>query len=880
LALGQFLEDRPTTGGWVDGVAISFGPFTLFPNQRRLERSGVPVRLGSRTLEVLLVLIERAPGLVSKGELIGRVWPGLVVEDINLRLQIGLLRKALGDPPASARYISTVQGRGYCFVANVSRTLRESAAAGRAAPATDAPKTNLPLPMHAIVGRERELGEVEHALRRHRLVSVVGAGGVGKTRLAVELGRRVLPRYPDGVWVIDLAPLSDPALIASAAAAVLNLSGGATDLTAEAIARRIARRELLLIFDNCEHLVEPVAKLVRQLVSYVDGLTVLATSQESLRVAEEQIYALEPLALAPVGETDIAAYGAVSLFVERARGAERRFSLSPENAGAVGEVCRRLDGIPLALEMAAARLPVLGIEGLRAGLPERFSLLQQDSGRSGGRHPTLRHLAAWSYGLLDEIDQNVFRRLSVFPGSFALDDAVALMAHVGIDQWGTLDALWRLREKSLIAVEHTAAPRYRLLETLRLYALEALGETGENDAVAAQHAARFTDVFGRAESAWETMPDLSWMALYRPEIDNLRAALEWALAEPARNLIALSLAVPGLHLLFALSLTAEGRRYVERLTPLIDQDTPPALEAGFFLRASTFYQNSRSQRGVEYIERAVSLYRGLRGRPRLVWALSVLGSFQTQGGLHEQAQATLDEAERLASPREIEGAGPRQLERARHRVTTALGLLATDRKRFTEARAYFVRAVQMARDLRSTSEATCLSNLSYLEYSLGNVETAIERSREAIECARATAGNRGLGLALMNTAAYLLALDRPIEARPVAEEALVRLGETDFPVVICLQIWAVLVAFEGRLKEAAQLIGFVDAERLRRTQPRTPAEQRLYDELTQRLVLGAAASDVLAWRTEGARWEERAALDFTFVRLMSRAAPSTRERSD
>src|SRR5580658_8453792 len=582
-------------------TTYTFGRFQVLPHRGQLLADGQPIKLGGRAFDILMALLETPGAVVDKDTLIGRVWPGRVVEENVLWVQMSALRAAFG---AERDLIGTVAGRGYRFSGEIS----ELSARAPVDPtlitesrSSDASATNLPLPIHPIIDRARELAELEDCLQRHRLVTVVGSGGVGKTRLAIELGRRVLPRYPDGVWLVDLATLSDPSLILTTTAAALGLSAGASDLTAEVLARRIGRRELLLIFDNCEHLIDAVAPLVEVLIFRAGRLTVIATSRESLRVGEEQIYALEPLSLAPVGAAEIDGYGAVTLFVERARLADRHFALTPENALSVAEVCRRLDGVPLALEMAAARTPLLGVEGLRSGLAERLGLLKQDARRSDGRHRSLRHVVAWSYNLLDEIDQKVFGRLAIFPGSFALDAAVAIVAPLGLDRWEAVDALWRLREKSLIVVEPDAAQRYRLLETLRLYAIEALRASGDSDAVAEQHARHFAEVLRRADAEWETVPDPDWVALYGPEIDNLRAALDWALGEPGRRQTALMLG-PSLHLLFVLNLIAEGRRYGDQLVPLIDDDTPPPIAAALLYQTARFWHNSGNPRRLERSE--------------------------------------------------------------------------------------------------------------------------------------------------------------------------------------------------------------------------------------------------------------------------------------
>jgi len=857
--------DNPS---WSEDVALSFDAFTLVPAERRLRKAGQDVHLGARTFDVLVTLIQRSPSLVSKAELRGQVWPGLAVEDNSLRFQINLLRKALGDDPAGGRFITTVQGHGYCFVADVSV---ESRPKRSPLPEPDVSsdggaKTNLPQPLHPIIDRERELGELEESLKQHRVVTVVGSGGVGKTRLAVELGRRLLAHYPDGVWLVDLAPLADPDLIASTAAAVINPASGATDLTAETLARQIGRRQLLLIFDNCEHLVDPVAALVNTLVSRAGGLTVLATSQETLRVGEEQIHALEPLALAPDGAVEIAGFGAITLFVERARRADRKFALSPESAAPVAEICRRLEGVPLALEMAAARLPMLGIDGLLAGLAEeRLDLLKGDTRRPHFRHRSLRHVAAWSFGLLDSTDRKVFCRLAVFRGAFSQSDALAILAPLGLDRWEAVDALWRLREKSLIVIEPGAIPRYRLLETLRLHAIDELRASGDDNVAAEQHARHVAAVLHRADEEWETTPDPDWIARFRPEFDNLRAAFDWALAAPERRQAALGLAGPGLNLLFTSNLIGEGRRYGDRLVPLVDNATPSANAAAALFQAARFWQNDVGPTCLERGERAVALYRAIGDPLGLARSLTLLGTLWARSGQHDAAKAALTEAWDMVAPTNFA--------KSQLYVRISLGELARGIGQFAEGRDYLLQSLKTARDLRSSQETACLLHLAGLEYLSGDIEQAIERCREGISCARATPGHRNLSIGLMNLAAYQLARGRPGDARPPAEEALLRVGDSTSSMLPCLQIWAVLAAFEGRLTEAAQLIGFVDAERVRKRQPLQRSEQRLYGELMRRLDAGLQAADLQARLTEGAHWSETEAIEIAATRLV--ATPPT-----
>src|ERR1700677_2943171 len=312
-------------------TTYTFGRFQVLPHRGQLLADGQPIKLGGRAFDILMALLETPGAVVDKDTLIGRVWPGRVVEEGVLWVQMSALRLAFG---AERDLIGTVAGRGYRFSGEISElSARAPVDPTRIADSrsSDASATNLPLPIHPIIDRERELAELEDSLQRHRLVTVGGSGGVGKTRLAIEVGRRVLPRYPDGVWLVDLATLSAPSLISTTTAAALDLSAGALDLTAEVLARRIGRRELLLIFDNCEHLIDAVAALVEVLIFRAGRLTVIAARRESLRVGEEQIYALEPLSLPPVGAAEIDGYGAVTLFVERARLADRHLALTPEN---------------------------------------------------------------------------------------------------------------------------------------------------------------------------------------------------------------------------------------------------------------------------------------------------------------------------------------------------------------------------------------------------------------------------------------------------------------------------------------------------------------------------------------------------------------------
>jgi predicted ATPase/DNA-binding winged helix-turn-helix (wHTH) protein len=872
---------------WEGDDLISFGSFRLFPANRLLEKAGVPVRLGDRALDILLILTAQAPGIVSKATLLAQVWPDVTVEEGSLRVQMTALRKALGDGEFGVRYVATVQGRGYRFVVPIARskisTLHQAFVVGGgdispaedelpspAAPETTKPETNLPQRLAAVIGRATELAELRENLGRSRLVTLVGSGGIGKTRLAIEFGWQAAGLFPGGVWLIDLAPVTDPAVVTSATATVLGVALRDAGTPVEAIAAAIGKQRKLLIFDNCEHLLAAAADLIEALLERAPGLSVLA-SQENLHVQAEQIYRLNPLALPPSGAAHpkssvgkIAGFGAVALFVERARAADRRFALDAGNAAGVAEICRRRDGIPLALEMAAARLPLLGIEGLRARLDERLRMLTTGPHTAETRHRTLRDMVEWSLGLLDRADQHLFRRLAIFAGSFSLDAALAV-AGGETDHWTIIDALGRLIDKSLVVAETGEQPRYRLLETLRLYAMEELRRNDEFETVAALHARYFTELFGRSDALWETAPEAEWLAVYRPEIDNVRGALDWALADPNHAQVAIALAGTAALLWQTLALFAEGRRYVDRVATLIDRETPPAAAARLLRSAGSLWYNSDRLRALAQQERSVALYRQIGDHLNLATVLSSLGSLYASLGRNEEAKTTLREAEKILS------ASDRK--RSLFNVMNNLGTLAGFMNEIAEARHSFARALDLARAGRDVGrENYILMNLAEIEFVLGSIDRAVERAREAVSGLRSTDRRSFLELGLINLGSYLIFQGSLAEARSVAEEALSAAREEGgFVVRVCLQQWALLGALDGRHREAAQLIGFVDAGYAISGDIRQPSAQRIHDRLAELLEAKLPAADIRAFAAAGARWSEAEAVAFAVDRFIAPA---------
>src|SRR6267378_4582482 len=514
---------------------IDFGHFSIVPHRRELLADGRPIRLGGRTFDVLMALIEGQGAVVSKDPLMGRVWPNRIVEESSLQVQISALRNALG---ADRDLIRTISGRGYQFTGEI-RTIVASpdtqAGPGTAVPVPAAPRpvTNVSEPVSELIGRDVESEEILGLTAAHRLVTLTGAGGIGKTSLGLEVARRLLPEFDDGVWAIELAPLSDPDLVPATVATALCLDLTDDVVSPERVANALAAKQLLLVLDNCEHLVGAAASMAEALLRANPAARVMATSREPLRAEGECLYRVPSLAVPTEGSQDAEdplRYGAVRLFVARARAAAPQFSPDGRGAAAIAAICRHLDGIPLAIELAAARTNALGVEELAARLDDCFHLLTGGRRTALPRHQTLRATLDWSYQLLPEPERVVLRRLAIFAGSFTLQAASTIAAIDEVTGSNSVDcAAANLVAKSLVAADLGGATGwYRLLETTRAYVLEKLTQSGELEEVARRHAEYYRDLFEQAEAELQTRPASEWLAAYGRRIDNLRAALGWA----------------------------------------------------------------------------------------------------------------------------------------------------------------------------------------------------------------------------------------------------------------------------------------------------------------------------------------------------------------
>ena len=557
-------------------AAIEFGRFRVLPRRRELVVEDRPLELGGRAFDVLMVLIEASGAVVSKDVLMERVWPDRIVEENNLQAQISALRRALG---ADRDLIRTVAGRGYQFtgeIRTVSASANAQASAGMPQPRRTPPRppANLPEPVSELIGRDVELDEILDLSASHRLVTLTGAGGIGKTRLGFAAAWRLLPRFADGVYAIELAPLADPELVPVVVATALGIelaSGTASPLS---VATALRAKHLMLVLDNCEHVVEAAAQMAEALLRANPATRVIATSREPLRAEGEWVYPVPPLAVPAEGSPDSEEplrYGAVRLFVERARAAAPHFSSDARDVAVIAGICRRLDGIPLAIELAAARAAALGIDGLAARLDDRFRLLAGGYRTTMPRHQTLRATLDWSYELLTEPERVVLCRLAIFAGGFTLEAARAVAADDEIGAPEVVDRVPNLVAKSLVTVEADGVRvRYRLLETTRAYLLEKLIQAGEFDAAARRHAERYRDLFESGEAEAETKPTDEWLAEYGPRIDNVRAALDWAFSPGGDSSIGVALTAASVPLWSRLSLMEECRGRVERALASVD----------------------------------------------------------------------------------------------------------------------------------------------------------------------------------------------------------------------------------------------------------------------------------------------------------------------
>jgi predicted ATPase/class 3 adenylate cyclase len=717
---------------------------------------------------------------------------------------------------------------------------------------------NLPKLANLLIGRERDVAEIEALLSRYRLVTLVGSGGVGKTSLSLQVGADLLARFPDGVWFIEQAPLDRAELVGETVASVFGLPVQGQRSATDAIATFLRSRRLLLILDNCEHVIAAAARLTDTLLKTCPGVCVLASSREALSVAGEHAYPVSLLDVPPpsvnLTATQAMGHSAVHLFVERAAAALGRFSLTDKTAPIVAEICRRLDGIPLAIELAAPRLKVLTPRDLLTRLDDQLRLLTVGSRTAEPRQQTLRAAIEWSYALLSESERAMLRRLGVFASSFTLEAVAAVAAGAPVEESEVFDVLAGLVEKSLVvSVAGAGENRYRLLESTRAFALEKLA-AGRYAALARRLCEHMTIVFERAERSWPTTPTADWLAAYEPDLDNLRAATGWSLGPDGNPALGVKLVGYADLLWRELELMKEQRRWFELALTFVDDATPPFVEARIRLGlGSDLYGGERGR--LSHNLRAIELLRRIGGEPVL------LGQALTQAGVSSGRYRHVAESEQYFDE------ALSVLRRCGHAKCLAMVLL--DAGGFRKAAGDLKAAWALVEEALALSKALGddhlhdhgEAQLASIAFEDGQMADAIDRARRAVEACRRHGTLTAEFLALHWLAGFLI-LDGQIEpGRAAALRAIElsrALGNVDLPGSI--DQLALVLAVRGETDNAARLAGFTDGYADRHQLSRFGLAIAIRGRLVERLHRAMSPDECQTAMAAGAAWSEQEAV--------------------
>lgn len=812
--------------------AFVFGPFHLLPDRRILAAEGAEMPIRGRAFDLLLALVERRERVVSKDELMDVVWPGRVVEEGNLTVHVAGLRKLLGSG-----IIATLSGRGYRFVAPVTEMPALSgpppAPADRPGPAGGAPwPGDLPRPLTKLIGRDSDLVAVQAGLRESRLVTVVGAGGVGKTRLALAAADRSGRCHPDGAWFADLGPVEDARLVAATIAAALGVDVGGGDALRVVVAA-LADRRGLLVLDGCEHLLRAAADAAEAILRHCPGIVILATSREPLRADGERLHRLQPLGSAAldsgVSAERLADYPACELFVERARAALGSFVPGDAEAGEIMRICQRLDGIPLAIELAAPALQAMTLTELRERLERQFGLLTAGRRTALARQQTLGATIGWSLDLLEPPERALLLRLSVIAGTWTAGSA-AFLAGCASGEDAVCGLIAALVDKSLVQADLTGVQaRYRLLDSTRYYAAERL--SASDLAEARRSLAQWlVKAYGRAEADWPFMPDEDWYALYAPEIENLRAGLAWAFGPDGDMRLGVALVSHTEHVWAELSLTGELHDWFDLAISSIDEVTPPDI-AGRLWLGRCGWVSPRGARALDAASRAVALFRSADSRIdlgralwRQAWHHVLTDDLAAAGPLLEEAEALL------------------RGEKESSALVSCLRARAIFRLRCNQpvaAQAGLEEALAIARRLRSRRDlALTLGSMAELHCAAGRMEEAIAVAEEAL----ASLGPVQARSAWMQhiagaVASYRLAKGDVARARPMIAERLTaaRLMRIPHEVTANLEKLALIAAGEGSFDTAGRLFGYVQSYHAKSGILRSFGSQAIHDRLLTQL---------------------------------------------
>ena len=722
----------------------------------------------------------------------------------------------------------------------------------------DALPNNLPIQRTTFVGRDHDVAQVKELVSHHRLLTLVGSGGVGKTRVALQVGADLLDQFTDGVWLADFAPITDQELVSSVIAQVLGMSQQEGRRVDESIPPWLKRKKLMLILDNCEHVLEPVAAIAAAIIGTAPEVRIVNTSRQVLDISGEEVFRVPsldvPHTVADLTPAAVTQFGAVALFVERARSVDKSFKLTDDTAPIAADICRRLDGIPLAIELAAARVKVLSIPNLAQRLNERFKILTSGSRDVLPRQKTLSALIDWSYDLLTPQEQLLFRRLAVFAGGFGLDAATTVCRGEGLDEIEILDLLTSLTDKSLVVADTTGEQeRYHLLESTRAYALEKLAAEGERERLARSHGEYFRDQAQDADRRFGNGSTAAWLSRVELELDNYRAVLEWALTD-GRDVVLGGAVAGALSMLWSEGgLAVEGRYWVGRAQTGLDEAAHPQVAAPLWRALSRL---SWGKRKVECAERALALYQSAGDARGAASTLAVLAFGLYQMGRLEDAREVVGRA--LAHMNELgDKAGVAQCLFTRASVQWQRGDLVAGREVFAQALA----AYKALGDESGTAKV--LGNLAELEFADGHVEAAVRFVGEGLEIDLSGKSVINLAIDYINNAAYRIALEDIDTAREAAREG-VRLGRQAQDAgltAVGLQHLALLGAMGREVRSAAHLIGYVNMRYKELGAERETTEKWGYDKLTAALREKLSEDEIAKLAAEGATWSEDQAVE-------------------
>ncbi|MEO9264483.1 MAG: adenylate/guanylate cyclase domain-containing protein [Candidatus Baltobacteraceae bacterium] len=718
-----------------------------------------------------------------------------------------------------------------------------------------ASRSNLPLQLTSFVGRDEDLREIESLLARSRLVTMLGPGGIGKTRAAIKVGRNVIEAWPDGVWFVELASIASNADVAASIGQTFGLRQTSSQPPLETLVAFLKNKRLLLLLDNCEHVIDSVREVVGAVLRECEFVRLVSTSRETLRIAGETVFRLPTLQQAP----------AVALFADRARTSDSHFRLTDGNAGDVAEICRRLDGIPLAIELAAARVNILSPHQLLSMLDERFRVLSGGDRAALPRQQTMRAAIDWSYDLLSPQEQRLLRRLAIFSAGFTIATMTAVAAGLAADPISLFELLSSLVDKSLVQAEFFSNNgRYKLLESTRKYAREKLDDSGEYAAAARAHALAYAELADKLDREWRTSPDALWLEAAEPELENWRAALVWAFDAGGDAAIGQRL-VGALHNLWSLLAAPEGRRWLRTAQESVTDETPAAVVAKLDLcEAQVDGALSQYAAMLEASERAVKRYARLDDSDGTIEAKHAAGSASLFLGRIVEGESALTEALALAR-----ATGARRMSGVLMQSLAIARQIDGDAAR---ARTFFAEALTIFEALGADRQiATISADLAELAFQDGDPSSALRLSQGAVAALREQHDTRRLALALGNMSAYLVALERYDDAIASAREGLTAAKETggDVFVAFALQHIAAVAALRparngdaGRddAVRAARLLGYTETllEELGAQLEFTERKER--DAILAAIEMRFGASAVGPLIDEGRSWDGARAL--------------------